>query len=161
LLDEPVNGLDPEGILWIRTLLRRLASEGRTVLVSSHLMSEMALTADHVVVIGRGRLIADAPVKDLIAQAAGGDLRLVTPDATVFHELLIEANAFVRIEPDGALAITGLTAQQVGELARDHRLAIYELAVERASLEEAFMELTRDSLEYTAEEPGATTRAVA
>jgi ABC-2 type transport system ATP-binding protein len=161
LLDEPVNGLDPEGILWIRTLLRRLASEGRTVLVSSHLMSEMALTADHVVVIGRGRLIADAPVKDLIAQAAGGDLRLVTPDASAFHELLIEANAFVRIEPDGALAITGLTPQQVGELARDHRLAIYELAVERASLEEAFMELTRDSLEYTAEEPGAATRAVA
>jgi ABC-2 type transport system ATP-binding protein len=161
LLDEPVNGLDPEGILWIRTLLRRLAGEGSTVLVSSHLMSEMALTADHVVVIGRGRLIADAPVHDLIAQAAGGALRLVTPDATLFHDLLVDANAIVRIEPDGAFRITGMTTEQVGELARDHRLAIYELVVERASLEEAFMELTRDSLEYTADDPRATTGAAA
>jgi ABC-2 type transport system ATP-binding protein len=161
LFDEPVNGLDPEGILWIRTLLRRLAAEGRTVVVSSHLMAEMALTADHVVVIGRGRLIADAPVKDLVAQAAGGELRLVTPDVTAFHELLADAEAIVRIAADGALQLTGVTPQQVGELARDHGLAIYELVVERASLEEAFMALTRDSLEYVAADSGVTTGAAA
>jgi ABC-2 type transport system ATP-binding protein len=161
LFDEPVNGLDPEGILWIRTLLRRLAGEGRTVLVSSHLMSEMALTADHVVVIGRGRLIADAPIKDLVAQTTGGDLKLVTPDATAFHDLLVDAGAVVQVEPDGALRLAGTTGEQVGELARDHGLAIYELVVERASLEEAFMELTRSSLEYTAEESRVTTGAVA
>jgi ABC-2 type transport system ATP-binding protein len=161
LFDEPVNGLDPEGILWIRTLLRRLAGEGRTVLVSSHLMSEMALTADHVVVIGRGRLIADTPVKDLVAQAAGGEIKLVTPDAAAFHDLLVEAGAIVHSEPDGSLRLAGTTGEQVGELARDHRLAIYELVAERASLEEAFMELTRSSLEYTAESPQSTTGAVA
>jgi ABC-2 type transport system ATP-binding protein len=150
VLDEPVNGLDPEGILWIRTLMRRLADEGRTVLVSSHLMSEMALTADHILVIGRGRLIADAPVADLVATSADGSLRLVTPDATAFAEALATAGATVGREPDGALHIVGVTSQEVGELARDHRLAIYELVVERASLEEAFMALTRDSLVYAA-----------
>jgi ABC-2 type transport system ATP-binding protein len=131
------------------------------VLVSSHLMSEMALTADHVVVIGRGRLIADAPIKDLVAQTTGGDLKLVTPDATAFHDLLVDAGAVVQVEPDGALRLAGTTGEQVGELARDHGLAIYELVVERASLEEAFMELTRSSLEYTAEESRVTTGAVA
>lgn len=150
LLDEPVNGLDPEGILWIRTLLRRLAGEGRTVLVSSHLMSEMALTADHVVVIGRGRLIADAPVQELITHAAGGELLLVTPEPAVFEELLLLDGASVRPTPDGGLRVGGVTAPQVGELARDHGLAIYELTVERASLEEAFMALTHDSVEYDA-----------
>lgn len=148
VLDEPVNGLDPEGILWIRTLMRRLADEGRTVLVSSHLMSEMALTADHILVIGRGRLIADAPVQDLVAQSTDGSLRLVTPDSTAFGELLTGAGATIRVEADDALHVIGVTSQQVGELARDHRLAIYELVPERASLEEAFMALTRDSLDY-------------
>lgn len=148
VLDEPVNGLDPEGILWIRTLMRRLAAEGRTVLVSSHLMSEMALTADHILVIGRGRLIADAPVQDLVAQSTDGSLRLVTPDSTAFGGLLTGAGATIRVEADDALHVIGVTSQQVGELARDHRLAIYELVPERASLEEAFMALTRDSLDY-------------
>jgi ABC-2 type transport system ATP-binding protein len=148
VLDEPVNGLDPEGILWIRTLLRGLAAEGRTVLISSHLMSEMALTADHVLVIGRGRLIADAPVHELVTQAADGAIRLVTPDITAFCELLADDGATVVAGADGALQITGSTPAQVGELARDHRLAIYELVVEQASLEEAFMALTRDSLDY-------------
>jgi ABC-2 type transport system ATP-binding protein len=160
LLDEPVNGLDPEGILWIRTLLRRLAGEGRTVLVSSHLMSEMALTADHVVVIGRGRLIADAPVQDFIDQAAGAELRLVTPEPAVFEELLLLDGAGVRAGEAGALQLTGITAQQVGELARDHGLAIYELVAERASLEEAFMALTHDSVEY-AQEPRHTAGSAA
>jgi ABC-2 type transport system ATP-binding protein len=149
VLDEPVNGLDPDGILWIRTLMRQLADEGRTVLVSSHLMSEMALTADHILVIGRGRLIADAPVADLVA-SADGSLRLVTPDAAAFTTALASAGATVHLEPDGALHIVGVTSQEVGELARDHRLAIYELVVERASLEEAFMALTHDSLVYSA-----------
>jgi ABC-2 type transport system ATP-binding protein len=150
LLDEPVNGLDPEGILWIRTLLRRLAAEGRTVFVSSHLMSEMALTADHIVVIGRGRLIADAPTRELLAGATGGLLRLVTPDTDRFRALLVARNATVRVETDGALYVDGLTTGQVGELARDNRLAIYELAAQEASLEEAFMALTHDSLDYVA-----------
>jgi ABC-2 type transport system ATP-binding protein len=148
VLDEPVNGLDPEGILWIRTLMRRLADEGRTVLVSSHLMSEMALTADHVVVIGRGRLIADAPVADLVAESADGSLRVVTPDAAALTSLLLAAGATVDVAEGRALHVTGVTSEQVGEMARDHRLAIYELVVERASLEEAFMALTRDSLDY-------------
>jgi ABC-2 type transport system ATP-binding protein len=150
LLDEPVNGLDPEGILWIRTLMRRLADEGRTVLVSSHLMSEMALTADHVLVIGRGRLIADSPIADLVAQSADGSLRVVTPDAPALGPLLVAAGASMSPSADGSLHVTGLTSQQVGELAREHRCAIYELVVERASLEEAFMALTRDSLDYVA-----------
>jgi ABC-2 type transport system ATP-binding protein len=156
VLDEPVNGLDPEGILWIRTLLRRLAAEGRTVLVSSHLMSEMALTADHIVVIGRGRLIADTPVGDLVAMAPGGEVRLVTPDREAFRQLLLDSGARVEVAPDGAFQLTGVTTPQVGELARDHGLVIYELAAERASLEEAFMALTRDSLDYMAQQPVAT-----
>ncbi len=148
LLDEPVNGLDPEGILWIRTLMRALADEGRTVLVSSHLMSEMAVTADHVLVIGKGRLIADTSVKELVAGAAGGSLRLVSPDATELRRLLTADGATVSLEPDGALRVTGLTGPQVGELARQHQLAIYELSIQQASLEEAFMELTKDSVEF-------------
>jgi ABC-2 type transport system ATP-binding protein len=154
VLDEPVNGLDPEGILWIRTLLRGLAAEGRTVLVSSHLMSEMALTADHVLVIGRGKLIADAPVTELLAPEAGAALRLVTPDAKQFTELLTACGASVSTAADGAFEITGITSAQVGELGRDHRLAIYEMTVERASLEEAFMALTKDSVDYAAHSVG-------
>ena len=152
LLDEPVNGLDPEGILWIRTLLRRLAEEGRTVFVSSHLMSEMALTADHILVIGRGRLIADATTREIVEGAAtGGRARLVTPDNTAFRQLLEQHAAVVVVEPDGALSVDGLTSAQIGELARDNRLAIYELTAHQASLEEAFMALTRDSVEFAAQ----------
>ena len=148
LLDEPVNGLDPEGILWIRTLLRRLADEGRTILVSSHLMSEMALTADHVLVIGRGRLIADTSVDDLIAGVAGSSLRIVSPDADDLRHLLVAQGADV-VDDDAALLVTGVTGAQVGELARDRRLAIYEMAPQHGSLEEAFMALTKDSVEFT------------
>jgi ABC-2 type transport system ATP-binding protein len=157
VLDEPVNGLDPEGILWIRTLMRRLADDGRTILVSSHLMSEMALTADHVLVIGRGRLIADSPITDLVAQSADGALRVVSPDATAFVPQLRAAGATVTPAPEGGIHVTGATSEQVGELAREHRFAIYELVVERASLEEAFMALTRDSLDYVAGDEPATT----
>ncbi|HWB66386.1 MAG TPA: ATP-binding cassette domain-containing protein [Mycobacteriales bacterium] len=149
LLDEPVNGLDPEGILWIRTLLRGLADQGRTILVSSHLMSEMALTADHVLVIGRGRLIADTSVPDLVAQAAGGRLRVVSPDATALRDLLVGHGASVTVESDGALLVAGATGPQVGEWAREQHLAIYELVPQQASLEEAFMALTQDSVEFT------------
>jgi ABC-2 type transport system ATP-binding protein len=150
VLDEPVNGLDPEGILWIRTLMRRLADEGRTVLVSSHLMSEMALTADHVLVIGRGRLIADEPIADLVAESADAPLRVVTPEATQFVPLLRAIGGSTTPAPEGGVRVTGLTGEQVGETAREHQIAIYELVVERASLEEAFMALTRDSLDYVA-----------
>jgi ABC-2 type transport system ATP-binding protein len=153
LLDEPVNGLDPEGILWIRQLLRRLADEGRTVLVSSHLMSEMSLTADHVLVIGRGHLIADMPVNDLIAQTASSGARVVTPEADKLRGLLLQRQASVTVEPDGSMTVAGLTAAQIGDLARDHRLAVHELVPNRATLEEAFMALTADSVEYIPAEP--------
>jgi ABC-2 type transport system ATP-binding protein len=148
VFDEPVNGLDPEGILWIRTLMRGLAAEGRTVLVSSHLMSEMALTADHILVIGRGRLIADAPVAELVTAAGDGPVRLVTPDADAFTNALIAMGATVSSNPDGALIVDGVSAETVGELAREKRLGIYELVVQRESLEAAFMALTRDHLDY-------------
>lgn len=148
LLDEPVNGLDPEGILWIRQLLRRLADEGRTILVSSHLMSEMALTADHVLVIGRGHLIADMPVHELIAQTASSGVRVVTPDTEALRDALLRMQAAVSVEADGSMRVTGLTASQIGDLARDHRLAVHELVPNRATLEEAFMALTADSVEY-------------
>jgi ABC-2 type transport system ATP-binding protein len=149
LLDEPVNGLDPEGILWIRTLLRRLADEGRTILVSSHLMSEMALTADHVLVIGRGRLIADTSVQDLVAGTAGSTLRIVSPEVADLRRILVAHGAATALESDGALRVTGVTGPQVGEWAREHQLAIYELTTQHASLEEAFMALTKDSVEFT------------
>src|SRR5579875_2921541 len=131
LLDEPVNGLDPEGILWIRQLLRRLADEGRTVLVSSHLMSEMALTADHVLVIGRGHLIADLPVQELTAQTAGAGARVMSPDTEELRNLLLGRQAVVSVEPDGSMSVTGLTAAEIGDLARDHRLAVHELVPNR------------------------------
>jgi ABC-2 type transport system ATP-binding protein len=154
LLDEPVNGLDPEGILWIRQFLRRLANEGRTILVSSHLMNEMALTADHVLVVGRGRLIADAATEDLVAQTAGARVRVVSPDADRLRQILVDAAAVVELAADGGLSVNGLTAAAVGDLARDHRLAIHELTAERASLEAAFMALTHDSVEYQPTAPG-------
>ena len=143
VLDEPVNGLDPEGVLWMRDLLRRLAAEGRTVLLSSHLMSEMALTADHLIVIGRGRLIADVGVEELTGTHER--VRLRTPDAGALAGLLGE-NVTAR---DGdRLEVTGLASDAVGELAHRHGLTLHELTPVRASLEEAFMELTRDEVEY-------------
>jgi ABC-2 type transport system ATP-binding protein len=156
LYDEPVNGLDPEGILWIRTFMRSMAAQGRTVLVSSHLMSEMAMTADHLVVIGRGRLLADTSVRDFIAQGASAAVRVVTPDGERLTGLL-RASGFEVAEMDGALRVTGATAAQIGDLAAPQGIRLHELGQERASLEEAFMDMTRDSVDYTADarSPGA------
>jgi len=155
LFDEPINGLDPEGILWVRTLLKRLAAEGRAVFVSSHLMSEMALTADHLVVIGRGRLIADQPVAEFVAQSSHASVRVRTPTPEPLTTALVEAGARVQIEPDGALVVNGLAAAPIGDLAAGLGVALHELAPQAASLEEAFMELTRGSVEFRAEEDGA------
>jgi ABC-2 type transport system ATP-binding protein len=150
VLDEPVNGLDPEGVLWMRRLLRGLAAEGRTILLSSHLMSEMAMTADHLIVIGRGRLIADLPVEELTAQASHGHVRVRTPDAASLAELLAGSGVNVEAPAGDLLEVTGLESEAIGELARRHDLPLYELTPVRASLEDAFMELTRDAVEYHA-----------
>jgi ABC-2 type transport system ATP-binding protein len=150
LLDEPVNGLDPEGIHWIRTLLRSLAAEGRTVFVSSHLMSEMALTADHLIVIGRGRLIADASVEEVVRRASGGVVLVRTPDAERLRAVLVAEQASVEVGAAGLLEVRGLTAEQIGRSAFEHGVALYELTPQQASLEEAFMELTQDDVEYRA-----------
>jgi ABC-2 type transport system ATP-binding protein len=152
LLDEPVNGLDPEGIHWIRNLLKSLAAEGRTVFVSSHLMSEMALTADHLIVIGRGRLIADASVGEVIAQASANHVRVVSPQATALRDLITAAGASVEAAGEDALLVTGLECRDVGIIASDARITLYELSRQEASLEEAFMEMTRDSAEYLGDE---------
>jgi ABC-2 type transport system ATP-binding protein len=150
ILDEPVNGLDPEGIHWIRNLLRGLAAEGRTVFVSSHLMSEMSLTADHLIVIGRGRLIADATVDTFIAMASAQVVRVRTPVAARFAELLGDRAAMSIAEPD-VLEVCGLGLAEVGDLAFRHRVPIHELAAQQASLEEAFMNLTGDAVEFASE----------
>ncbi len=155
LFDEPVNGLDPEGIRWVRNLLRGLAAEGRTVFVSSHLMSEMALTADHVVVIGRGRLIADLPMADFVAGSSRQFVRVRTPDATGLAGELQRAGATVTPESDGALAVVGLAAPAIGEAAAAAGFVLHELSPQSASLEEAFMELTADSVEYRGDVPAA------
>jgi ABC-2 type transport system ATP-binding protein len=150
LLGEPVNGLDPEGIQWVRRLLRSLASEGRTVFVSSHLMSEMALTADHPIVIGRGRLIADATTVEVIAQASANHVKVVSPQAAELDALLTAAGADVEAGGEDTLMVTGLECREVGIIASGARITIYELTRQEASLEEAFMEMTRDSAEYLA-----------
>ena len=151
LLDEPVNGLDPEGIQWVRRLLRSLASEGRTVFVSSHLMSEMALTADHLIVIGKGRLITDASVEEVIAQASANHVKVVSPQAAALHSLIIAAGADVEADGDDTLIVTGLECREVGIIAANGGVTLYELSRQEASLEEAFMEMTRDSVEYVAD----------
>ncbi len=153
ILDEPVNGLDPEGIRWIRELLGRLAADGHTVFVSSHLMSEMALTAEHVIVIGRGRLMADMPMSELIAQASSNAVVVHTPQAEPLARGLVGPDVTVsRPQPD-TLRVTGLTAAQVGERAHELHVPLHGLALEKASLEEAFMEMTRDEVEYHATTP--------
>ena len=155
LLDEPVNGLDPEGIHWIRNLLKSLAAEGRTVFVSSHLMTEMALTADHLIVIGRGRLIADTSVTEFVLRASGGAVRVRSPQATKLRELVVSEHVTITSSEPGLLEISGLTAEQIGETAAAHGIALHELAPQQASLEEAFMELTREDVEYKTGEPAA------
>jgi len=150
ILDEPVNGLDPEGILWIRNLLKGLAAEGRTVLVSSHLMSEMALTAEHLIVIGRGRLIADTSVEEFTARAAGDMVRVRTGEAEKLRALLAGPDVSIAAQEPGVLSVTGLSSDRIGRIAADHGIALAELTPQQASLEEAFMELTRDAVEYQA-----------
>jgi ABC-2 type transport system ATP-binding protein len=177
MFDEPVNGLDPEGILWIRNLMKALAAEGRTVFVSSHLMSEMENTADHLIVIGRGSLLADCTMDEFIARSSGQTVRVRTPQPEVLAKAVSEAaastgaaatgagsaagsTAMATTNADGSLTVRGLTSDQVGDLAFEHGVRLHELTVVRASLEEAFMELTADSVEYRAgqgpgTEPGA------
>jgi ABC-2 type transport system ATP-binding protein len=157
LFDEPVNGLDPEGIRWIRNLLRSFAAEGRTILVSSHLMSELALTADHVVVIGRGRLIADASVGEFIERSTQNFVRVRSPQIEELARAVSAGGGAARPEEDGALRISGLPIGAVGDLARDAGIALHELSPQLASLEEAFMELTRESVEFHADAGSATT----
>jgi ABC-2 type transport system ATP-binding protein len=149
LLDEPVNGLDPEGIRWIRELLRERAAGGRTVLVSSHLMSEMAQTADHLLVVGRGRLIADIGVQEFIAAASRNLVRVRTTDPAELTALLASSDVTVTPLPDGALSVAGRTTDQIGIAASGAGITLLELSPQAASLEEAFMELTHDSLEFT------------
>jgi ABC-2 type transport system ATP-binding protein len=151
ILDEPVNGLDPEGILWIRNLLRDLAAEGRTVFVSSHLMSEMALTAEHLIVIGRGRLIADTSVAEFIDSASRKVVRVRTPQATALRELLVGPQVSVTSSERGLLEVAGLTSGEIGRIACANAVALEELVPVQASLEEAFMELTQDAVEYRTE----------
>jgi ABC-2 type transport system ATP-binding protein len=155
IFDEPVNGLDPEGIIWIRNLMRSLAAEGRTVFVSSHLMAEMALTADHVIVIGKGRLLAEASVEDLVQGSSGNFVRVRSPQSDTLASLLSAAGGWSHADDDGTLAVTGISAEAIGELAASQGIALHELAPQEASLEEAYMELTRDSVEYRAGLPAA------
>ncbi|MGO9906844.1 MAG: ABC transporter ATP-binding protein [Solirubrobacteraceae bacterium] len=151
ILDEPANGLDPEGILWIRTLLKRLAKEGRTVFLSSHLMSEMAQTADHLVVIGRGRLIADTSVDDFVNRAStGAAVRVVSEQATALRDALARHDARVDSVERGVLEVHGLTGQQIGEIALAEQVVLAELTPLQASLEQAFMQLTGETVEYHA-----------
>jgi ABC-2 type transport system ATP-binding protein len=155
MFDEPVNGLDPEGILWIRNLMKALAAEGRTIFVSSHLMSEMEHTADHLIVIGRGKLIADCTVTEFIADNSRQSVRVRTPGPEVLAPVLAAAGASVRDEGDGALLVYGLSPDQVGDLAYDNSVRLHELAPARASLEQAFMELTAGSVQFRASTPAA------
>ncbi|WP_309618002.1 ATP-binding cassette domain-containing protein [Salinibacterium sp.] len=150
ILDEPVNGLDPEGVIWVRHLARRLAAEGRTVFLSSHLMSEMAQTADHIIVLGRGRVIADAPVADILALSSGTAVRVRTPEATRLSELLVDQGTVVRKGDDGLLDVTGLTAPQIGEVAARSGVILHELTPVAGSLEDAYLALTQDDVEYHA-----------
>jgi ABC-2 type transport system ATP-binding protein len=150
VLDEPVNGLDPEGIHWMRNLLRGFAAEGGTVLVSSHLMSEMALTADHLIVVGRGRLLADMPTADFVAQASSPLVHVRSPQAAQLREVLLGTGVTVRSAGPGVLEVEGLTTEAIGDRAAAEGLVLHELSARRASLEEAFMDLTRETVEYEA-----------
>jgi ABC-2 type transport system ATP-binding protein len=154
MFDEPVNGLDPEGIRWIRLLMRSLAAEGRTVFVSSHLMSEMEHTADHLIVIGRGRLIADCPMAEFIAGASTEAAVLKTPDAQRLADVVSAAGGTLERGSGGELTVRGLSPERVAELALAHGIVLHYLTPARVSLEEAFMELTADSIEYHAKTKG-------
>jgi ABC-2 type transport system ATP-binding protein len=151
MLDEPVNGLDPEGIHWVRNLLRGLAAEGRTVFVSSHLMTEMALTADHLIVIGKGKLIADTSVDDFVARASEKVVLVRSPELERLRAKLVAPGVSFAPVGHGALEVHGLTVEQVGEAAADASIVLHGLTPQQASLEEAFMNLTRDELEFATE----------
>lgn len=148
ILDEPVNGLDPEGVTWVRHLLRSLAEEGRTVFLSSHLMSEMAQTADHIVVIGRGEIITSGPVQEVIDAVQGTAVRVRSPQASDLADLVTARGATVSSEVAGELEIRGLTPQQIGETAAAAELVLHELTPVRGNLEDAYLSLTRDAVEY-------------
>lgn len=150
VLDEPMNGLDPDGIIWVRSLLRRLADEGRTVFVSSHLMGEMAQTADHLVVVGRGRLVADVPT-DRLLSGRGSVVRVRGPEPTRLARVLGDAGGTVEPAGDSALHVSDLDPAQIARLTLDHRLEVHELVTERRSLEDAFLELTHDATDYRAD----------
>ncbi|MFJ4923435.1 ABC transporter ATP-binding protein [Streptomyces sp. NPDC088725] len=162
MFDEPVNGLDPEGIHWIRNLMKDLAREGRTIFVSSHLMSEMALTADHLIVIGQGRLLANTSMADFIHENSRSYARIRSPQVEQLRDVLREAG-FTPVETDdGTLEIDGAETEQLGELAASHQIVLHELSAQRASLEDAFMQMTAESVEYhahatdgTQQSPGA------
>jgi ABC-2 type transport system ATP-binding protein len=158
VLDEPVNGLDPEGIVWVRNLMKYLAGQGRTVFVSSHLMTEMAVTAEHLIVIGRGRLIADCATEEFIARSSERSVLVKSPDAARLTELITAEGGLVKADNGQALTVAGLPAPRIGELAAREGLVLHELTPQLASLEEAFMELTHDSVEYGARtgQPAAT-----
>jgi len=159
VLDEPVNGLDPEGVLWIRNLLKDLAAEGRTVFVSSHLMSEMALTATRLVVIGRGRLIADTTVEDFVNRAGGSSVTVRTPQTAQLRDLLLAPDITVTSEQSGVLRVQGLSAEQIGTAAWQAHLPVFELTTNHASLEEAFMRLTDDSVDFRSYDAAQTVAA--
>lgn len=148
ILDEPVNGLDPEGVMWVRNLTKYLASQGRTVFLSSHLMSEMALTADHLIVVGRGRVLADAPLADVVAGAKGAKVRVRSPRADDLELLLRRTGAAVIATEPGVLEVTGASAEQVADAAASAGLPVYELTQVGSSLEDAYLELTADAVEY-------------
>ncbi|MFE0423183.1 ATP-binding cassette domain-containing protein [Streptomyces sp. NPDC058953] len=153
VLDEPVNGLDPEGVLWIRNLLKSLAAEGRTVFVSSHLMGETALTADHLVIIGRGRLLADTTVTDFVRAAGADSVRVVTPEATLLAEALAAPGVHLSSDTPGTLTVRGTDSRHIGRTAAALSIPLHELTPVTASLEQAFMDLTRTSVEYQASAP--------
>jgi ABC-2 type transport system ATP-binding protein len=155
MFDEPVNGLDPEGIHWVRTMMRQLAADGRTVFVSSHLMSEMALTADHLIVIGRGKLMADTSMSQFVAENSRSYVRVRTPEPERMRDLLDPAGLKPVTAADGALEVDGDEAVRIGELAAEHGVVLHELSPQKASLEEAFMQLTASSVEYQAHAGGA------
>jgi ABC-2 type transport system ATP-binding protein len=153
VLDEPVNGLDPDGVLWIRNLLKALAADGHTVFVSSHLMSEMALTATRLVVVGRGRLIADTTVAEFTARAGGNSVTVRSPRASELRDLLLGRDITITSEEAGVLRVVGLSAEQIGTVAWEANLPLFQLTTNNASLEEAFMQLTSDSVDYRSEQP--------
>lgn len=151
ILDEPVNGLDPEGVKWVRTMVRHLAGEGRTVFISSHLMSEMSQTADHLLVIGRGRIIAAGPIDEVVATATRASVRVTTPRPSELTDLLTGEGATVTTLAPGRLEVAELSSAEIGDLAAAHGLPLHELTPHRASLEDAYLSLTRDEVEYRSE----------